>query len=127
MFGPSFNNKFKGFLVQARNEDGQIVGRFETKDENVKLMDCDAIEHSTITHKNAELKQKIEATWISPLNSSMPESGVRFHYTIVEKYDTFWVNQRSPLLEYKSSQNGLRVPMMPIAFILLISLLLKTV
>ena len=45
LLGPSANNKFKGFLVQARNENGQIVGHFETDDNNVKLMDCDAIEY----------------------------------------------------------------------------------
>ena len=71
-------------------------------------MDCDAIEHSAITHVNAQDKQNIKASWITPLNSTLVQSGVKFFYTVEEKKDKFWVGQQSALLEFSNGQNSLK-------------------
>ena len=54
------------FTFQARNINNTIVGHFETSDAQTKLMDCDAVEHNTVTHNNNNKKSTISVTWIAP-------------------------------------------------------------
>ena len=114
-------NQFKGFLIQARNQDQEIVGHFETEDPNVELMDCDAKEHSAITHVNAQVKQSVKATWIAPTNSSLVETGVKFFYTVVERKDKFWVGQQSKVLEFSNAQNCLKFSLPLVIFALILN------
>ena len=81
-------------------------------------MDCDAIEHSAITHVNAQDKQNIKASWITPLNSTLVQSGVKFFYTVEEKKDKFWVGQQSALLEFSNGQNSLKFSLALLIFAL---------
>ena len=111
-------NHFKGFLIQARNENNEIVGHFETEDFNVDLMDCDAKEHSSITHVNAQDKQSIKASWISPMNSTVVKTGVKFFYTVVERKDKFWMDQQSETLNFSSGQNSLKFSLALLIFAL---------
>ena len=55
-------------------------------------MDCDAKEHSALTHKNSNKKSQIDAVWVAPKNASILKNGIRFHFSVVEEKDRFWVN-----------------------------------
>ena len=65
--GPEPVTHFKGFFIQARNNNDTIVGHFESTDTEVKTIDCDhENEHSAITHTDNSAKTRINATWIAP-------------------------------------------------------------
>ena len=61
-------------------------------------MDCDAKEHSTLTHKNANKKSQIDAVWVAPNNASILKNGIRFHFSVVEEKDRFWVNDYTGII-----------------------------
>jgi hypothetical protein len=66
-------------------------------------MDCDAIEDSAITHKNAIEKERIDATWIPPTDENLFKDGrVIFVYTVAEDKLKFWKPQFSSVLEFSA-------------------------
>ena len=69
-------------------------------------MDCDAKEHSAITHVNPTKKRQINVTWIAPKDANLVKTGVKFSYTVVEEKNRFWVGQQSPILEFVATPNA---------------------
>ena len=91
-------------FLQARDTIAdKIVGHFETSDSQVQLTDCDAREANTLTHKNAQKKDRITASWIVP-NDIIGQKSVKFYYTVVEEKPKFWVLQESPEIILNSSR-----------------------
>ena len=74
------NSDKKTLSIQARDTiDDKIIGHFETNDPKVQLKDCDEQEANTLTHVNADKKERITASWIVPQVSG--EKKVKFYQT----------------------------------------------
>ena len=82
------NRKFRGFLIQALDDDGNIVGTFSfDASQRAKCLECNN-PCDSITHKNAAMKSKVVATWTPPSDFT---GTISFRYTIVLSYSEYWV------------------------------------
>merc|ERR1712179_2306 len=95
--GHHHHDYFKGFLIQARDLNGEeIIGTWKPMDidghPNAKTIQCTNIDDS-LTHNRARKIKKLSIFWFPPPNF---RGKVRFHYTIVHKFTTFW-KEISPL------------------------------
>ena len=107
----------KTLSIQARDTiDDKIIGHFETDDLKVQLKDCDAQESNTLTHVNADKKERITASWVVPQVSG--EKKVKFYYTVVEEKPKFWVKQESPEIILNSSSNTFSASIMLVSTII---------
>ena len=95
-------DKFKGFLLQARCADGNIIGTFEqlTNKNHTKYLQCSNTEskepHSALTHSDPTLKQSVKVKWTPPKDFS---GKVKVLATMVKEFKTFWVKLESETLE----------------------------
>jgi len=84
---------FKGFLVQALDGNGNVIGTFSPP-ANGKCLACQT-SCDSITHTNSGVKNQVVATWTSP---SSYVGKVFFRYTIASNYNTYWVAVNGPAL-----------------------------
>ncbi|XP_070495167.1 ferric-chelate reductase 1-like [Chironomus tepperi] len=56
---------FAGFLVQARKQTNELIGKFLTS-EHVNVIDCKNISGSTATHTNYNQKTAVDIIWEAP-------------------------------------------------------------
>jgi len=75
------DKSFKGFILQGRDDNGNIIGKFLPSDQ-YKMMTCDHRLGNSITHRNSGHKSQIKAQWV--LDSMM--SNVTFHCVVVFHY-----------------------------------------
>lgn len=82
--------KFKGFLIQMRTDNQQIVGTFTviTTAES-QLLQCNNVNGAAITHTNNNTKTDLKAIWTPP---AQPVGSVRIEATVVQDFQTFWTN-----------------------------------
>lgn len=74
---------FKGFFIQAINDDYKPIGSF-VKNDFSKLHD----ECSAITHKGKGPKKNLSFRWVAPHFGH--GGNVYFRATILEEYDRYW-------------------------------------
>ncbi|KAL8589371.1 hypothetical protein ACOMHN_021523 [Nucella lapillus] len=76
---------FKGFMLQARNENGTNIGWFSVHPKsNLKLLNCRGMEDTAVTHTLKISKDgvsKVEAIWIAPDD---PAGNITFVATVVQ-------------------------------------------
>ncbi|KAG5674314.1 hypothetical protein PVAND_004291 [Polypedilum vanderplanki] len=88
------NFQFEGFEIQARTQDGEIIGRFQSSDE-INLVKCYGKIDTVAIHANDNLKTKVQLLWEAPdVNENLI---FYFVVTVVESFDKFWIQQRSSL------------------------------
>merc|ERR1711976_860051 len=97
------DEQFKGFIIQARTESGDITGRFEILDpDNTGLLMCRNANgeeaESTVTHKNNLLKDSVEFDYYLPEGSD--GAGVTFKASVVQNFFEYWVGIERALLEW---------------------------
>ncbi|ELU16712.1 hypothetical protein CAPTEDRAFT_199175 [Capitella teleta] len=83
---------FLGFMMQAVDSNGNLVGRFQPKDSKSQVMTCDHTDDS-ITHANAEAKDAVYTALYLP--DGVSADGVVVRATVVQNYETFWTNMES--------------------------------
>ncbi|XP_067309207.1 putative defense protein 3 [Pseudorasbora parva] len=82
---------FKGFLLQARDENGP-VGTFTIMDiDNSQLLTC-GTEGSAVSHTSDVEKSTIVAQWKAPYSNNRD---IRFRATFVQNFSLFWVGVQS--------------------------------
>jgi len=103
-------SKFKGFMVQARNNAGVPIGSFTplpaSKNNNEfkgkwKLISCpNGPVNNTATHVNAVEKSRVVLSWIAPkdLNQSF-----KFKYTVAKNGGEYWVGKDSESVSVSQS------------------------
>jgi hypothetical protein len=80
------------------------VGEFVTDTSDVtkaKAFDCHSMRRSSLTHTNASLKNLVSAKWKAPYTLAN-NTKLRFYYTVVHEFNTFWVRQESRAVIYHS-------------------------
>lgn len=95
-----YPRKFKGFMVQARNDSDIPVGYFDIYSYKINLINCPGGERNTATHNQADYKEVIDMRWFPPHPPTGPFSGnITFYATVLQDRETFWVKQKvSPIL-----------------------------
>ncbi|XP_053549694.1 putative ferric-chelate reductase 1 [Bombina bombina] len=91
---------FKGFLIQARDNNNSALGMFEVSGSDVQTLQCTNAAN-TISHTSSDLKSSIHVTWVAP-DSNV--SDIQFRTTVVQQGNTYWLNVPSPKLTYTSSR-----------------------
>lgn len=79
-------NKFKGYLIQARNQDGTKIPGFELI-QNSKFLQCNN-PNDAVTHTEASPKDSVTFNFTAPAKS---RGNITIFATAVEKTATFWV------------------------------------
>merc|ERR1711976_641071 len=74
---------FKGFMIQARNQDDKPVGSWTFRGNDIRTMDCPGDDGNSISHNNSNEKMEIKATWQAPNSFS---GSIVFKYTVVMNY-----------------------------------------
>nr|CAH7733932.1 unnamed protein product [Callosobruchus chinensis] len=98
--GSALGVPISGIMMQARTPSGEVLGSFEAVDpEHSHTINC-VQRADTVTHNSPEEKDHIDVDWIPPRGYEGP---VMFNATIAQAYDTFWVAQSSPVLQYTST------------------------
>ncbi|XP_022913819.1 putative ferric-chelate reductase 1 homolog [Onthophagus taurus] len=91
---------FEGFMLQARNPNGQIIGTFEPTPNLIKTIDCDGSTDNSVTHWSTSQKKNLEIQW----HSNSYEGPVTFNATVAQNYATFWVGIQSPTIQVSRSK-----------------------
>merc|ERR1712179_48844 len=86
-------NGFKGFLLQARDVDGNRVGVFKPTAADARAIRCD-YEGGAIQHNNGSIKTQVVSNW----NPGQFKGKMQFRLTVVKEYTKFWTNIRSEVL-----------------------------
>jgi len=86
--------KFKGFLLVARDASHKNVGEWE-KTDKAKLLKCDN-ENDSITHESNEEKETINLKWKIPSGFT---GTVCFKGAVVKNGSTFWTGLNSNPVE----------------------------
>ena len=92
------NRGFRGFVIQAQDEDGKPLGEFKfSSAARAQCLKCRWWDTcGSITHKNAGLKRRVVTDWRSPGDYA---GTVQFKYSIVTSYDEYWVNVNGPTVK----------------------------
>merc|ERR1712080_125359 len=72
---------FKGFIIQARDENDNQVGTWSFEGNAIREMTCNNVEGNSITHKNSKEKKEIKAKWQAPNDPNL--GSVVFKYSVV--------------------------------------------
>ncbi|XDV27138.1 hypothetical protein PO909_030719, partial [Leuciscus waleckii] len=89
------NTGFKGFLLQARNENGP-VGTFTVVGSNAQLLTC-GTEGSSVSHTSKDVKSTIVAQWKAPNSNN---TDIHFRATFVQNVSLFWVGVQSDSVRF---------------------------
>lgn len=96
MINSPVDEKFKGFIVQARCVDNDtVIGQFEPEPGEYQMIDCARGIENTATHLDAGLKTNVTLLWKPPANVS---GNIVFHASVVKDFDHFWTDMRSDVL-----------------------------
>lgn len=79
-------NQFKGYLIQARNQDGTKIPGFELI-QNSKFLQCDN-PNDAVTHTEASGKDSVTFNFTAPATS---RGNITIFATAVESINIFWV------------------------------------
>nr|ABM55623.1 hypothetical protein [Maconellicoccus hirsutus] len=85
---------FRGFLLQARDSQQKIVGKFESHS-SAKLLNCLSGTNNAITHRNATDKFSIVLKW-KPAGF---KGSANFVATVLKSAPIFWTQLKSPQFE----------------------------
>lgn len=108
----------KGFIIQARDENGQKIGEFMVSPQEnlIRAIDCGS-PANTLTHSSTEPKRSVIVDWKAPSNYI---GDIIFNSTIAQDYDKFWVGVMStPVRVVRENQvlkntiSTTRVPLQP--------------
>ena len=99
---PTGSETFKGFFLQARNSDDDIIGSFETVTSDGKYVNCGNKPQTAVTHVNSGPKSSVKVKWTAPSDF---EGSVQIHATFVQDYSTFWVKIPSNNIEVVGNDN----------------------
>ncbi|XP_077192426.1 uncharacterized protein LOC143836790 isoform X2 [Paroedura picta] len=92
---------FKGFMLQAREVDGNIpVGTFRIIDRNTQGLACANISNSALSHINPSVKYQVKTAWVAPHNTKR----IRLIGTFVQNHDIYWVGVHSKTLSPRYSE-----------------------
>ena len=95
---------FAGFIIQARRVDGDFIsGTFEIGEENLdaRYLNCLNKSQTSATHTHSEPKSSVSVKWRAPTDFIGGE--VKIFATVVQSYNTFWVNLESKPLNVINS------------------------
>ncbi|XP_065566830.1 putative defense protein 3 [Artemia franciscana] len=81
---PDDDHKFKGFVVAAFDEEGELFGDWKESNGVKKLSKC----KGAVTHSNGKAKSTVTVTWIPP--ADVKEGFVQFRTTVVKNYKNYW-------------------------------------
>ncbi|XP_034531112.1 uncharacterized protein LOC117806328 [Notolabrus celidotus] len=88
--------RFKGFMLQARDEEDNLVGTFKALNAYpTTLLDCDGTKASAVSQGDIQDKRLFEVQWIWPVESR--KNKTNFRATFLSDFRTFWVNVLSPV------------------------------
>ncbi|XP_028289017.1 putative ferric-chelate reductase 1 isoform X2 [Parambassis ranga] len=99
---------FTGFLLEAREVGSQTpVGSYTVTDGQARLLTCSQRPNSAVSHRSNSAKTNIQVLWRSGTSGDM--KNIEFHASFVQTYSTFWVDVKSPVLNFtgRSSQPGI--------------------
>ncbi|XP_052081484.1 putative defense protein 3 isoform X2 [Mytilus californianus] len=82
--------QFKGYLIQARNQDGTKIPGFNLI-ANSKYLKCDS-PNDAVTHTEATEKDSVTFQFTAPTTS---KGNITIFTTAVENYSTYWVMMQS--------------------------------
>ncbi|XP_042229024.1 putative defense protein 3 [Homarus americanus] len=85
--------EFKGFLLQAKDEQGQRAGHFTKVQIPGRIISC-TFDGGAVQHKGGDPKTQITVQW-EPRDY---RGHVQFGATIVQSYSTYWTNVLSDVL-----------------------------
>jgi len=93
---------FKGFMILSRrvdsNEaDNRAIGSFKKIPGSKHICSQNGLTHTGGSPGSAQPKSEISFEWNSPASTSTPVN-VQFRITIVVDFETFWVDERSPVV-----------------------------
>jgi len=99
---------FKGFFIQARRVDPNAdqlepIGRFMVIEGTKEVCNDrygNGLSHTNTGPKGLTEKREIVLTWVAP---TPPRGHVQFRVTVVSRYDTYWVQERSSILRDPSA------------------------
>uniref|UniRef100_A0A1X7UY64 DOMON domain-containing protein n=1 Tax=Amphimedon queenslandica TaxID=400682 RepID=A0A1X7UY64_AMPQE len=82
---------FRGFIVQARDVNGSVIGMMDTSGSNgqARLADCPDSNNSTVTHVNNYDKSSVSFQWTAP---SGFDDIVELRYSVVIMFASYYVN-----------------------------------
>ncbi|NP_001233023.1 uncharacterized protein LOC100166015 isoform X1 [Acyrthosiphon pisum] len=88
---------FKGFMVQARDDDGRVIGTFLPECRNVTqhhMISCSNGNepYNSVVQSNNKYKITDTFTWIAPLSL---KGSIRFKFTVVLNFKHFWTNEET--------------------------------
>jgi len=89
---------FKGFLLTALDEkSGRLLGTFNLSEGNdmVRIKSCDGLVQNMVTHQDNSPKNSVVVVWTPPKGY---EGDVTFMTTFVQRFDIYWVKQKSELV-----------------------------
>ncbi|XP_045618656.1 defense protein l(2)34Fc [Procambarus clarkii] len=89
------NREFKGFLLQARDEKGQRVGRFTKVQKPGRIIEC-SFDGGAVQHRRGDSKTQVTARW-EPQGF---KGQMQFRATVVESYTTYWMDVLSEHLSF---------------------------
>ncbi|KAM4606162.1 putative ferric-chelate reductase 1 [Polymixia lowei] len=95
---------FKGFLIEARDAgqpSSPALGSFSLVNPVVsQLLACGRTQGSGVSHRGGSKKKEVQAVWDSPEN---PPERVQFLFTVVQKYEHYWVRIPGPVVSLKGT------------------------
>ncbi|XP_069668947.1 putative defense protein [Periplaneta americana] len=87
------NQQFRGFYVQARNENEEPVGEFMPTDaQYVSFHSCGAGQNNAASYVSRIPISDFSLGWFAPEQPTK----IRFVVTFVETFSTFWIGVTSP-------------------------------
>lgn len=100
-------DKFKEFLVQAKDESGNLIGRFTRAGNGAKTIDClqDGVQNG-LTNANTLPKTSVDAVWEAPSDVDHIQE-VNFFYTISDNSNHRYKEQKSPDIILSSKATSL--------------------
>ncbi|XP_069126551.1 putative ferric-chelate reductase 1 homolog [Argopecten irradians] len=84
----------RGYQIQARDGNGNVVGQF-TSAQGGRTINCQGQMNGALTHANPMDKQGVSFTWKAPSNAV---GSIVFIASVVQTYNVFWVNVKSPAI-----------------------------
>ncbi|KAF4525484.1 hypothetical protein B566_EDAN002342 [Ephemera danica] len=87
------DDSFKGFFLQARDENDDAIGTFEIDTSMAKIISCpenSSGNENAVTHTSSADKTEIMAMWTPPGGNAR---NITFTLTTVSEKETFWVKQ----------------------------------
>ncbi|KAE9534742.1 hypothetical protein AGLY_008034 [Aphis glycines] len=91
------NLPFKGFMVQARDLNGQVIGTFLPACRNATqhhMISCSNGHepYNSVVQSNNKYKITDTFTWIAPLSL---KGSIKFKFTVVVNFEHFWTNEET--------------------------------